>query len=887
MGWLRDLMAGAAPPIRSMDGLAKICLEAGAWPETARMQPRSLGAIFGKLDRDEELDWLSARPEVQTALAKVLGAEREAIQAGLKQGQPKQGDRDRWVIWECLPYARGLDLLEEELFPGIPLQVYQPAGWRRLIWLAPSGSGRTLVGRWLSARGLARHVSLKRIGDEELPAARPLFVELGSAEGFLPSMVPPGVCVALPEACEVGADEVPCVRSTPVGELLPSLVAWALERLPSSSRLDVDACVGALRPAVEDGVLLCAGDVLGCLGVADVDGLSELDPRGRGELARSWLKQRARERLDPEAPSALWMRRHGYEALLSLARRLLTDAREPAFCPRSLEDWAGLLPAELRNGPDLEWLKLALQRAEPNVRKIDLERASEKLPPGAFRILRSFEAIGVLERSGEELVLRPHFLVRIALSEALASLVAGAAFDWGEALLSPSVAAATAHALVLRAQAGELATGDEWVDPDARDPAYAAAVEGAVRALGIALLSGASAPNESIEGLWNEQVRLAFQLPGALPLPRVEYRVRAPDERGAWLLSRGAWYLAVLACSELLEAGEGSAFEPLRPWSASKPSIGLPAVLDEIARLLERPETPSAISGPAVALVSRLRALLGPLGAGGEPHPLERAAIVADEAALGVLSWSSLLPLAGDAVGARSLFHLLAARGSSEREFGEAFWQGFLGAASTTEAGEFRFVPELGRRLLAWAPAEALLRLPHDWWREVGAASLAAAQWRALFQAHARELPLSLFEQAPPELETEALLAATHALRADVLGAFWQRVPDTLLEAVHRALQEARPSDGAPALPPGALALWLATAPLERTSAIVERLPSAATLLRVPAAHLLALRGFLHARIATRPPGLRAIYALFDELERRCAPVRNASAARSAPPEFS
>jgi hypothetical protein len=863
-----------------MDGLAKLCLEASSWPESGRMQPRSLGAIFGKLDREEELDWLVARPDVQVALARVLGATRETIQLALKPGRP-DAEHERWVAWDSLPYARGLDLLEEDLFPGLPPELYAPARWRRLLWLAPSGSGRTLLGRWLSARGLARHVTLLRWGEQELPAARPLFVELSSANGFSSDQVPPGVCVALPEASELEPEsDVLCVRSSPLCELLPSLVGWALERLPSSSRLDANECVATLRPAIDAGLLVTAGDLLGALGLADTEGSSELDAHGLGELSRSWLKRRARERLDPEAPSALWMRRHGYEALVALARRLLTDAREPVFCPRSLEDWAALLPAELRSGPDLEWLKLALPRADPNVREVDLERASQKLPPGAFRILRSFEQIGVLERRGEDLVLRPHFLLRVMLSQALASLVAGAAFDWGEALLSPSVAAATAHGLLVRAQAGELATGDEWVDPDARDPAYAAAIEGAVRALGIALLLGGPEPNESIEALWDEQVRLLFELPGAAPLPRVDYHVRAPEERGAWLLTSGAWYLAMLAASERLEANEGAPFEPLRPWQASALPIGLPVVLDEIALMLDRPETPAAVADAAVALVSRLRAALGPLGINGETHSLERAAIVADEAALGVLSWPSLLTLADDPVSARAVFHLLDARGSSEREFGVAFWQGFLGAAATAEAGEFRFMPELARRLLAWAPAEALMHLPSGWWRDVGTASLSAAQWRALFDAHSRELPLTLFEQAPRELEAEALLAATRALRRDVLAVFWQRTPDSLLEAVKRELDPARPS--ATDTVGGALELWLATAPLEHTSTIVEQLPNAGALLRIPAAHLLALRSFLHARITLRAPKLREIYALFDELERRCAPVRNASPAFQA-----
>ena len=37
------------------------------------MECRSLGALFGKLDRDEQLDWLATRPDVQAVLADEKG----------------------------------------------------------------------------------------------------------------------------------------------------------------------------------------------------------------------------------------------------------------------------------------------------------------------------------------------------------------------------------------------------------------------------------------------------------------------------------------------------------------------------------------------------------------------------------------------------------------------------------------------------------------------------------------------------------------------------------------------------------------------------------------------------------------------------------------------
>src|SRR5688500_12004832 len=118
MGWLRDLMSSGSATHRSFDDLARRCLESAEWPASARRGSRSLAAMFGKLERDENLGWLAGRPEVQLELARTLGTSRETLRLALA---PKQGSEPRrFVSWDAMPYARVLDLVDEQPFPGVP-----------------------------------------------------------------------------------------------------------------------------------------------------------------------------------------------------------------------------------------------------------------------------------------------------------------------------------------------------------------------------------------------------------------------------------------------------------------------------------------------------------------------------------------------------------------------------------------------------------------------------------------------------------------------------------------------------------------------------------------------------------------------------------------------
>jgi hypothetical protein len=874
VGWLRDLILSSPQSVRGFDHLAKICLESASWPTGLSLGHRSLGAMLGKLDREEGLDWLAARPAVQAELAKALGVERGLIQAALTPG--RAADAGRLVQLAALPFAASLDLSEEELFPGVPPEVLQPRGWKRLVWVAPSGGGRTLVGRLLRARGVATVTDLVRFDGTALPAKRPLYVELADPRGVEWAAVREGTCVAVPDDGDVRVpDGVTLLRSPPLHDVLEPLVRWARARLTAASPWDVGAMVAALRPAVTSGVARSAGDVLGLLGVADGVGLEVFTARHLARLAREWLRQRVNERLERSDPTAGWAKASAYDALVAWVRRAAVDSAEPLLCPRSADDWAALLPADLRRGADLEWLKVALVRAEPSLRQADVERVSEAMPPGAFRIVRAFEALGLLERDGDERVaLRPHWLMRVALDDALSGIASGVAFDWGEALLSARLAPVTVERLYRRAVTADFEL--EEVEPEATaDPVTAAAVEGAVRALGIAMLGSASgaagAPvAEPPEALWNEQMRLLVELDAGVPRPRWDREVSGAG-LGGWLLTRGAWHLAVLSLGESLGAREGRPHPVLRPWRAVTLPPGLPAVLDSVASALELPEAPRAVVGAAVAMVARLRGVLGPLGAGGTAHRLERAVVVADEAALGVLSFATLSALRGDAIGIAGLKSLLEARRVAVSTFAAAAFAAFDQAGQPKDEVHVFADPELAELFAPHAPPAVLAVLLPALVRRFGDAvgahlPLSDTQWSAIFTSGA-DVPAELIPFVPDGVVRGAVRAASAAKNDAALAALWRRFPAALSSFVQNSLTPA----GEPGID---LERLLATTPEGASVRLIATLDDVDALLRARAPSLMALRRHLHrelGRYAVKSEAFRETYALFDELERRCA----------------
>lgn len=622
MGWLREMMQRGTQPCRSFGDLARRCLAHPSWPAEPRPKPRSLATLFSRLDRELDLDWLRDRPAVQQTMAEVLESPVADIQAQCQP--PAQGfgaPGEAILRLDDVPFARSLRLKEEPLPPGIPLLPQRVPAWDRVWWFAPSGSGRSLVGRWLEARGAARWVAARDWSSAE-PDTRepgPVFVELHTSSGSdgLKKHPPRNkICVAagfLPES-----DEWTVVRSLPIAAYIADLVAWVAERLPSDSQLRTDNAVAWLAGLPQEkGVLSSLGAALGLLGLMDEIGHSQIRGRSLNQLARAAIKFRVAKLPGDHRI----LKEQGFEILTGIAQQCLTESELATEAPRSEDEWLRVVPQELTRGIDVEWVKLSLQRAGAPVTVRELERAARQLPPGAYRIVRALSAGGFLRRlePGSEVSLGPLWLVNVARAAALKQLLNRPAHEWGEALLAPGSTLQVLDALHERLEQDPDPLVDGVLELEARDsPAYAAAIEALVRLLGLNPELCRDLSPELLGSLFEEQLELAVELPDGPPLPRLEY----PESlvAAAPILARGAWFVAIWALSERLSSrAAGGASHWFDPWHAPANRSLAPA-LDSVQSWLER--------APSAAAEELLIRLFDRRGVAPEaPHDLERVAL--------------------------------------------------------------------------------------------------------------------------------------------------------------------------------------------------------------------------------------------------------------------
>src|SRR5450432_2457052 len=408
MGWLRDLMDQSDSGCRSYGELARVALKNTDWPTESKMGERSLASIFSKLDRNQETDWLAERVGVQRVLSKVLGVPLDDLRApATPTGGAPRGDVRRLRL-SSLRYARALDLLDEPLCPGIPAAAVTPGAYQHLFWRAPSGSGRSLVGRFLEARGLAQVLEAATFEEAllRLPERGAVFIELHAQRAPLGKAPRAGLCVAAD--CNAADPSWHEVRSPPVESYLGELVAWVAERLPADGRFDAARTFEWLKSEMlGSGVLDGLGAALGLCGLADDLGAHTLERKSVHQIAERFCRDRMLSTLDPEATHAAWLKRNGYDALVGLGRRLLADSDAPWDEPRALEAWLELVPLEHQREPDLDGMRLSLSQADSSIRPSDIEKAARKIPPGAFRIVRALQRAELLQgttqdgRSGE------------------------------------------------------------------------------------------------------------------------------------------------------------------------------------------------------------------------------------------------------------------------------------------------------------------------------------------------------------------------------------------------------------------------------------------------------------------------------------------------------
>jgi hypothetical protein len=872
MGWLRDLMQQAPVPVRSLGDLSRSALRSSDWPADTKMQPRSLAALFSKLDRDQELDWLGDRPGAQVALAKALGASLDDIRARVRKRQ--EGSPSQVLRLRALPAARGLAFLEEPVFPGIPTQVLEPALFERLYWVASGGAGRTVVGRWLEARGLARFVRAETWADAlpKLPAQGAVFVELEAPTECpeLSSLTGVRVCIAAPVAPPADAG-FSVVRSPAPEDYLAELVAWAAERLPQDGRFEADRVLSWLRDEpLKRGVVDGPGAVLGLCGLADEVGARALS-EGLDKLVRRHAQARFAASLDPDAQHAAFFRKNGYGTLVALTRRLLVEDALPWDAPRTREQWLALVPEELQREADVDWLKLALGTGPGALRPADLERAARKVPPGAFRVVRSLEQAGFLEPVGEDsLKLGPRFVARTLLSEAVTALVQGSPIEWGTALLEGSARGEIEARVLAEARATDGRSLEPLFEASAPESLfYVGAFELGFVAAGLAQLEGAELPRELRENLFEDQVDLMLELPGELPVPRV---LRGTEQERAE--RHGLWLMAALCLSEELPS-RAKRHPLLRPWREQDLEPRFGALLDRVAAVLESPRVSETAALALFSLIGRLRTQVGALVSVETPHALEQPTVIAEEVMHGVLTWATV---AGLDRGRPGLL-LAATRAAASAlevpwsDVARAVWLSWDAAERPAEGADF-LLPENDPDGAFWA------HIPRELLRPM----LADARDKPMPYERLREEPWAAIEGAVLEGSlTPSALIVQHApmtvldswlgrrglapFRGAALRALFERVPERLLAVLRLHFEQPRPADAEPML------ALLTELPRSRLADALEA-ASGKPLWRLPEPTLSGTRKLLHRAVSEGGALGRSAYPLLSELEQKLSTAR-------------
>lgn len=903
MGWLRELMQLSPEPIDGYGELARRALAHPEWPPSSQPQARSLAALFSKLDRGIELEWLADRSAAQRCLALVLGCPMELVRSAVA---PEQGTPAR-LRFDDLPYARPFDLREEPLPPGVPARVLTPSTWGRLWWLAPSGSGRSLVGQWLAARGLARFIFGVGAADVvgRLPGAGPLYLELERADDLagLAAALPDGpVCVAAaePPGNQHGAAFWTVIESPPLDGVLSEVLAWVEARVPQDGAFQAAAAEAWLRAPIAAGELPTLGAVLGAAGLLDARGVREARGKTLAELAERFVNERLELASSRGSAEAQWLKRHGFTALVKLAQNALISGDGAWAIARSQDEWIALVPPELEpHGAAGRGRESVLRTGQVPLRVT--ARLSHEAPPGAYRIVRALIDAGLLaERSTPgRLGVSPEFLKHAALSRAQLALVhESAAFGWGEALLRPHAAAGVLDTLYRRLAAEDFGAVERLAELDAAStPALVVATEAALVCLGLRAMSGAEVPSEYLEGLWNEQLGWLIELPGQLPRPRLLCST-APD---AGPLARHAvWLLALLAVSELLGERQGRGHPLLRPWAAPLAEARLAPLLDAVYEALALPEVAATEwAVEAFALGGRLfegsaddllddpgdEPLLpmSPRASVTPTHPLARPARLAQALLDGELESEWLLGFGAHPLELRALQAACALRGVAWSRMAHALWKSWqlrgcppeddrLFAPDSLAASHFW--PHLPPEVMgtAWVRWTAAPRWPF--------ACLGPLQWSAFVDYFAdrwRRAPssgvwLSAFEHMDlasmqRAVERGQVLEAPALEVRPLLERAWRRFPSWL---------SARLCECAAAGDAAAVTHLLESAPPaledELAGVIGEELSRRSTRRAV----IDAARAWLFAKISARRGNWRSAYARLAELETRLARAERA-----------
>jgi hypothetical protein len=593
MGWLRDAMQPMDIP--SFRRLAARMKEQSSWPRRRRLKDlQSLANKLGHWDEGKDVAWWhgTGEPFLQP-LADVLETTRDDLLLQMHRAD----ERSAGHLWHfnMFPALRALDLSKEALPPGIPDQLTYDGGPRTDLtwWHAPPGAGKTLVARWLEHRfGWTRLPSSTWAAMRQvLPQRGRVFVELSDSPGlddiketpFSPHLK---LCIAAPFPFPRGQESehgstgfagppppatrvekmpegwVP-VQTSSIDTWLRPLIAWVAERVPPGGGFDADGVYALLEDEDPSAMFVTPGDLLGFLGLVDEVGLEEIDAENPNWLRLVRVSLRAAiERSDRSLPASVkgLLHESGADLLVQMASERM---RRGLGAPLQVMQWADLIPKDITPSLDVERLQQQIREGS----KESLDEALAMLKPSGKDIVAGLEKLSVLSsHSREGLTLHPTWLRGIVDSAAFDGIFHSGPEGIGTLLAHAESSEHTFDTLRQMLTDGEFGIVEDLVTGVERArPERVIGVDGAFRAVGLALALDKEVPPDLVRQVWDVQMQhVVSRWEHWPPLPVIS--IGSPTPWSGFASPR-AWLFAAFAISAwLCENGFELPPSALVPW---------------------------------------------------------------------------------------------------------------------------------------------------------------------------------------------------------------------------------------------------------------------------------------------------------------------------------
>ncbi|MGC4068139.1 MAG: hypothetical protein QM784_26525 [Polyangiaceae bacterium] len=883
-------MAGSGH--RSFGELAREALAHQDWPEDTRAQPRSLEAIFGRLDWKEDLDWLQDRPGVQQVLAEVLRCQVSELRTVLAGSAGSQAVPTR-LRFDDLPAARALELQIESPPPTIPDRVTLPGTWQKLAWIGKPGCGFSLVQHWLKARGLAQTLHVEapeqiRALDPESRQGMPLFVEVDCALDetlwrAIPQHRPLCLGVKSPgrrEVAELESLGFETVESSEPREQLEAVVDWVLARAPHGVQSRRPQLLDWLRRYPGRWELLeSLGDLIGWIGAYVESAEQGLQPKSKEDFLRRWLGLRAsmlvRERLRDRAE------------LTKTLPNVLIDSRAVGHAgryglPARSSPTRSVARARSSTASSRTRSRLACRTGQrrsatrPTARSGESGEETPAWSPPHHR--GTSRAAATQTDELESIRITSPFLNRLLVRLAEETTVESLPVFWGEALLKPKPRASLIAALERRIKSDPEGLIQELLEIVESDSApLVGALEASFVVAGLAVLAGAEVSESTSQSLLEEQQALLLDGLGPLPVRRtIPLAIDCVED------TEGAFYLAAFALAECGRQRHSSLSGLLDPWSQTSPPPGWDRILDAIAETLRRAVTmsPGWLPG-ALKMLDRLRQSIGSeIGKSlGRPstdppatevfatestHPIFLPGTLLDAIELSVLSATDFWALVSQRWQLELFLATLSARGLAWENVADSIWNALLSATDHPRFAEcLALLPEGLWRASPPTQLARVMLLPISERLEIPWKALPATAWQA-WSERRQSLPQESEPTAPwREIPSELGESHSRALklpRDAIRRVIWERWPEVGIDRVekHRTLH------------PSTAQAWLDAAPVEVAHALA-RATSLHGWHRADERVRSALRRRLHEGVAARSPGWLDAYDCLEliEIERR------------------